>query len=176
MSNRFFIADPHFGHAGIVRFTSKATGQPLRPWDTTEEMDEEMVKRWNATVGPLDKVYVLGDFVINRRCLPIAGRLNGQKTLVGGNHDTMRAEEYARYFKDQKGAVEYKGWILTHVPVHPGQLGRWSANVHGHLHSKTVGHPRYLCVSAEQTDYRPLPYEEVARRLAAQAEAADGQG
>jgi len=170
MAEVFFIADLHFSHRGIVRFADPESGVSLRPWDTTESMDQDLVERWNRVVGARDKVFVLGDFVINRRALPVAAQLAGLKTLVCGNHDTFRTEEYARYFKDQKGAVDYKGWILTHVPVHPSQLSRWSANVHGHLHARKVGDPRYLCVSAEQTDYAPITYEEVARRLRQQAE------
>src|SRR5688500_15216141 len=104
MSNVFFIADMHIGHRGIVRFR-RPDGEPLRPWDSTEEMDEELVRRWNSVVGPRDKVFVLGDFVINRRCLPVAERLAGSKTLVLGNHDTLRTSEYAQYFVSQKGAV-----------------------------------------------------------------------
>ena len=41
-----------------------------------------MVKRWNETVRPNDKVYHLGDVVINRKALKTLGRLNGEKVLI----------------------------------------------------------------------------------------------
>jgi calcineurin-like phosphoesterase family protein len=172
LGNRFYIADLHFKHRRMVK-KDEVTGESLRPWDTLEEMDEALIANWNATVNPKDKVYVLGDFCLNRSALATAGRLNGDKTLVGGNHDTMRIQEYLEHFKEVKGCVDLskERWILTHIPVHTGQLERWKANIHGHLHTHTVDDPRYLCVSVEQTDYRPLSHEEVAARLAAQQEA-----
>jgi len=42
----FLVSDTHFGHAGVCRFL-RDDGTKLRPWDNPEEMDEEMVKRWN---------------------------------------------------------------------------------------------------------------------------------
>jgi calcineurin-like phosphoesterase family protein len=48
----------------------------MRPWIDPDEMDEEMVKRWNETVRPNDKVYHLGDVVINRKALKIMSRLS----------------------------------------------------------------------------------------------------
>jgi len=44
----FLTSDTHFGHAGVCRFL-REDGTKLRPWDNPDEMDEEMVKRWNET-------------------------------------------------------------------------------------------------------------------------------
>lgn len=172
MSNVFFTADLHLGHKGIVEFIHAPTGEPMRPWDDIDEMNEALIANWNKTVGPKDKVYVLGDVVMNRRCMPLIGRLQGRKTLVGGNHDTMRAREYAEYFEEQKGCIDFskERWVLTHIPVHPCQLERWKANVHGHMHANKVDDPRYLCVSVEHTNYTPISREEVKARLLAQQE------
>ena len=55
MGRNLYIADTHFGHKNIIRFDS-------RPFATVDEMEEEMVKRWNIAVEPSDTVYILGDF------------------------------------------------------------------------------------------------------------------
>ena len=52
----FFTSDLHFGHTNVIKFDN-------RPFQTVEEMDYELVKRWNAKVGKGDLVYVLGDFI-----------------------------------------------------------------------------------------------------------------
>ena len=65
----FLVSDTHFGHAGVCRFTRDDGVTKLRPWTDPDEMDEEMVKRWNETVKPNDKVYHLGDVVISTAIL-----------------------------------------------------------------------------------------------------------
>lgn len=173
--NVFFIADPHFGHKNIVNFVTK-DGKPVRPWDNVDEMDEAMVTYWNETVRPNDKVYIAGDVVINRRCLETVGRLHGDKILIKGNHDIFRLSDYTKYFRDVRAYHVWTnlGIILSHVPVHPMELERFGTNVHGHLHTNRVRladgsiDPRYLCVSAEHTDFRPIDLEEVKARIMSQ--------
>jgi len=174
----FLVSDTHFGHAGVCRFTRADGCTPLRPWDDAAEMDEEMVRRWNDRVGPKDKVYHLGDVVINRRALPIMDRLNGDKVLIRGNHDIFRDEDYTPYFRSLRGYHVMNGLILSHIPVHPESLGRFGTNVHGHLHANRVMRPlatsgrtdvidvRYHCVCVEQTpDFAPILFEDVLKRI-----------
>ena len=194
MSNRFVISDTHFGHTNSWEKFKLPNGDPLRPFTSTEEMDEAMVERWNAKVGPNDTVYHLGDVVINRKSLHHVKRLNGKKRLVRGNHDIFKDQDYrdvgfdslygVRVFVDQ--------FILSHIPLHPDSVTeRFRVNVHGHLHANEVMwdnekfeetdgpggswgsqtfyrrgvDPRYLCVSVEHTNYEPLSFEEVEARI-----------
>ena len=171
----FLVSDTHFGHAGVCRFL-RNDGTKLRPWDDPVEMDEEMVKRWNETVRPKDKVYHLGDVVINRRALKTLERLNGEKVLIKGNHDIFKLEDYTPYFKDIRGYHVMNGMILSHIPVHEESLARFGTNIHGHLHynrvkvfnidkDEEVIDPRYHCVCVEHTDYRPILFEDVIKRI-----------
>lgn len=170
----FLVSDTHFGHAGVCKFL-REDGTKLRPWNDPNEMDEEMVKRWNETVRPNDKVYHLGDVVINRKALKTLARLNGDKVLIKGNHDIFRLEEYSQYFRDIRGYHVMNGLILSHIPVHVESLGRFGTNIHGHLHSNRVKRTnaykvevidnRYHCVCVEHTDYRPILFEEVIKRI-----------
>jgi calcineurin-like phosphoesterase family protein len=155
----------------------------LRPWDNADEMDEEMVKRWNETVKPTDKVYHLGDVVINRKSLSIMSRLNGDKVLIRGNHDIFRDDEYRMYFRELRAYHVMNGMILSHIPIHADSLGRFGVNIHGHLHTGRVRKPRgvnastgevlysnevdprYHCVCVEQTDFRPILFEDVIKRI-----------
>ena len=174
MPSVFLSSDTHFGHAGVCRFTCDDGVTKIRPWTDPDEMDEEMVKRWNETVKPNDKVYHLGDVVINRRCLQILRRLNGDKVLIKGNHDIFKLQDYLPHFRDIRGYHVMNNMILSHVPVHPESFGRFRANIHGHLHQRRVMcevwgqmeiDPRYYNVSVEQTDFRPILFEEVLKRI-----------
>lgn len=174
MPSVFLTSDTHFGHAGVCRFTCDDGVTKIRPWTDPDEMDEEMVKRWNETVKPNDKVYHLGDVVINRRCLNTLRRLNGDKVLIKGNHDIFKLQDYLPHFRDIRAYHVMNNMILSHVPVHPESFGRFRANIHGHLHQRRVMcevwgemqiDPRYFNVSVEQTDFRPILFEEVVKRI-----------
>src|SRR3546814_14754806 len=88
------------------------------------------------------------------RSLP---RLSSRKVLVKGNHDTDKLSYYSQYFDDIKAYVVKKGFIMSHIPIHPGSLSRWELNIHGHLHSNkvqygqikdnTIDDVRYYCAS-----------------------------
>jgi calcineurin-like phosphoesterase family protein len=173
----FLVSDTHFGHAGVCNFMRNDGVTKLRPWDNPEEMDEEMVKRWNETVRPNDKVYHLGDVVINRKALKTLGRLNGDKVLIRGNHDIFRDDEYRQYFRELRAYHVMNGMILSHIPIHTDSIGRFGTNIHGHLHANRVMYlptwriddtridPRYHCVCVEQTDYRPILFEDAIKRI-----------
>lgn len=60
MSKVFFTGDLHFGHENVLAFDH-------RPFETVEEMDVELIRRWNHKVGKGDLVYVLGDFIWKTR-------------------------------------------------------------------------------------------------------------
>jgi calcineurin-like phosphoesterase family protein len=170
MPSVFLVSDTHFGHAGVCRFTRNDGVTKLRPWDNPDEMDEEMVKRWNETVKPTDKVYHLGDVVINRKALSIMHRLNGDKVLIRGNHDIFRDDEYRLHFRELRAYHVMNGMILSHIPIHEESLGRFGVNIHGHTHSNRVMKdgavdPRYHCVCVEQTDFRPILFEDVIQKI-----------
>lgn len=189
----FLISDTHFSHKNIcdqVKF-----GKGARPFASVQEMNDTLIARWNSAVGPADTVYHLGDFSMWKTDkLDIVKELHGTVVLIRGNHDTFPATVYLRAgFADVQATWEFPlvegdktalPVLCTHIPVHPMEvdgkpLGRYSYNVHGHIHKHQViehlvnaqqqqGYRidrRYLCVSVEQTDYAPLELSEVRSRL-----------
>ena len=183
----FLVSDTHFGHAGVCRFTRNDGITKLRPWTDPMEMDEAMVATWNDRVGPNDKVYHLGDVVINRKALGIMRRLNGDKVLIRGNHDIFKDTDYREHFRELRAYHVMNGLILSHIPVHSESLGRFGCNIHGHLHANRVMKPRavdartgeilysdeidprYYNVSVEQLpNFAPILFEDVLKRIVEQ--------
>lgn len=166
MAETYFIGDTHFSHKNIIEFEKY-----YRPFTNVDEMNEELIKRWNSVVKPADKVYHLGDFCFGRKNVAIAGRLNGHKRLILGNHDHYPAAEYLQYFEELYGVWNYKKCVLSHVPIHPAHVpDRWWINIHGHLHSrevtkvaygKDVPDERYFNVSAERINLTPISWDEI---------------
>jgi len=90
----YFTSDTHFGHDNVIGFCN-------RPFASTEEMNEVMIRNWNERVTGADTVYILGDMFF--RCNDaedILKRLKGKKRLIVGNHDGswMTKFDYERYF------------------------------------------------------------------------------
>ena len=180
MPSVFLVSDTHFGHTGVCRFVRNDGVTKLRPWDTAEEMDEFMVKAWNERVRPTDKVYHLGDVVINRKALGIMRRLNGDKVLIRGNHDIFKDTDYREHFRELRAYHVMNGMILSHIPIHSESLGRFGVNIHGHTHANRVMLPgfngkitdivdvRYHCVCVEQTDFAPILFEDVIKKIEAE--------
>jgi len=161
---QFVIADPHFGHKGIITFENG------RNFKTIEDHDDCIIYNWNSVVSPEDTVYVLGDVAMNRRCIATVGRCNGRKILIKGNHDIFKLKDYAPYFEDIRAYKIFpdKKMILSHIPIHTQCMDRWDINVHGHLHGENVIDPddafndrRYRCVSCEQVKFTPVNLEDL---------------
>lgn len=156
----WLIADPHFFHKGMCVFT-RYDGSKLRPWDDVHKMTFDMMALWNETVAPNDKVYCLGDMVFKSQHLYIFDQLHGRKVLIKGNHDNLKLSQYQKYFYDVRAYHVLDRILLSHIPIHPESLSRYRGNVHGHLHYNKLNDPRYLCVSVEHTDYKPVDFQKV---------------
>lgn len=188
MTNTWLVADPHFGHEGTATKFKRHDDTPLRPFRSVWEQDETMISKWNERVAPGDRVYVLGDLCMQKRNLPTIGRCNGRKVLIKGNHDILPLKAYLPFFDDvrafhkldhMEGETRLQ-FVLTHIPIHPDSLERWTCNIHGHLHyrrqmmphpyvkGQKVIDPKYLCVSVEHTDYAPITFNECVKRWKAQ--------
>lgn len=93
MSHVYFTADHHFSHANIIPYA-------YRPFASAEEMNGEMIRRWNETVSPEDAVYHLGDFALAsaERIAEFLARLNGYKIelLIQAVRDLDKMEEEYR--------------------------------------------------------------------------------
>ena len=138
----FFTSDLHFGHANVIEFDN-------RPFATVEEMDAELIRRWNEKVGKGDLVYVLGDMIwktLNNDAENLIRSLNGQIILIKGNHDRFlhnakvkNALAGVKDYDDICVKLEYgteRRVILCHcyIPFYIGH--RYQAiHLHGHSHN-----------------------------------------
>lgn len=112
-------SDLHFGHKKDFLWRP-------RGFNSIEEHDEEIIKRWNEIVKPDDTVYILGDLMLNDNSAGIEKirRLNGWKYLAIGNHDTdTRIPLYKTIWDvtciQYAYRLRYKGlnFFLTHYPT-----------------------------------------------------------
>lgn len=136
----FFTGDLHFGHENVLAFDN-------RPFESIEQMDAELIRRWNAKVGKGDLVYVLGDMIWKTRnddAPSLIKSLNGQIILIKGNHDRFLHNAKAKAalagikdYDDISVTLEdgtTRRCILSHyfTPMYNGH--RYQA-IHLHAHS-----------------------------------------
>ena len=179
----FFTSDLHFGHENVLKFDE-------RPFETVEEMDEELIRRWNNKVDKGDLVYVLGDLIwktANNEALSILKRLNGQIILIKGNHDRFIKNATAK--NALAGLKDYddicvaladgttRRCILSHyfMPFYNGHRQN-AIHLHGHSHNteehylelgiiqaikKNGYEPKVYNVGCMLWNYEPVTLEEI---------------
>lgn len=132
-----FISDLHFGHRNILKFSSE-----WRKGSTVEEHDEWLLDSINSNVQKRDVLWILGDLAFTREGLQKVKQIRCNVHMCLGNHDTFPMQEYIELGVVRPSIWKYKGYWLSHAPVHPDEL-RGCKNIHGHVHSETVGR-RYI--------------------------------
>lgn len=154
-------SDTHFFHTRVIEFS--------RPqYSCVEEMNEDIIRKWNDTVQFEDTVYHLGDFAFGsdlEKIERLIQRLNGKIKLILGNHDTQpKIELYRKYFKIMVSSkISDDGVIMTHYPVHEIELNYGNKiNIHGHTHLNTIKDPRYKNASWDN-GFRLFNYKELVK-------------
>lgn len=168
--SKFYISDPHFGHKDMISFCN-------RPFTSVEEMDEELIKRWNNMVSNNDTVYVLGDLIYKSDKSPeyYLDKLNGKKILIKGNHDGnfLKKIDVNKYFYSVYDYLEISDegrWvILSHYPLLDwnGKY-RGSYHLHGHIHnieSEALRYsnkePKMFNVSSDVINFEPMTLDQI---------------
>jgi calcineurin-like phosphoesterase family protein len=161
----FVISDLHLGHANIIRYCSR----PF-PHDAVEEMDQVLIKNWNYTVRPIDRIYHIGDLCYGpyaRSPNEYIRQLNGTISLIRGNHDegTKTAS--------QKEMLVHQDipFMMIHNPDDvPETFFGWV--IHGHHHNNNLAdfpfinfEKRRINVSAEVVRYRPVSLSDLCNMI-----------
>ena len=172
----YFISDLHIGHEVMSR-----EGKDTRGIITFERTQFKTIQEHDAAVyGMLDKwasthpncgLFVLGDWG-NVERLHWIEELRVQYPVefyfMYGNHDSMRdlgkfkgafteVYCYPTYLTDRV--------LLSHVPQYPVPQG--VLNVHGHLHGQVLDDDRFLTVSLNDVDWKPVSYEGAVKKALA---------
>lgn len=163
----YYISDLHLGHFNIINMCN-------RPYSDVEQMNEDLINKWNNRVKKNDTVYFLGDFSMklsNEKSLEYLKRLNGIKYFIKGNHDKNSFLEEAKrqnlvkdYFDSYKEVNDNGRFvILCHYPlVSWNGMYRNSYHLYGHVHQNIVEPiSRRYCVCVEANNYEPKTLEEL---------------
>lgn len=160
----FFTADTHFGHRAVIKYGN-------RPFANVDEMDLELIRRWNAVVPRDGIVYHLGDisFRKNFTTLSILKALNGTKHLIKGNHDNLNGEVKAQFvdiadYRELK--MDGRKIVLCHYPLESwNQMAHGSWHLHGHSHGNLVEFGLRVDVGVDCWSQAPVSYPELVQHM-----------
>ncbi len=152
MTNIWFTADTHFHHYNIIKYSD-------RPYDTVEEMNEELIKNWNNKIKKNDTVFHLGDFSFKNTKL-IKQQLNGNIIHIKGNHDDKKET----LIKDLSLMVNINQWQLIHDPNESSARIVICGHVHKQWKTKRTKKGRLLInVGVDVWDYNPVNIIEIKK-------------
>lgn len=183
----FFTSDHHFGNVNVIKYCK-------RPYTSVEEMDADLIKKWNEVVKDGDLVYYLGDFTLNKKHLHNVKKLNGIKHLIPGNHDLCWPghkkwlKEDQRYrdagFKHifptpQEVSVGGTAVLMWHLPYATTATAEdyeqryldWRLEdkgrilIHGHVHEKWLKRDNMVNVGVDRHDFYPVSEENLFRLI-----------
>ncbi len=144
MSNIFICSDTHFGHDREFLWGP-------RNFVSYIDHDNEIIRRWNETVGEDDIVYLLGDVMLgnNEYGISCLKQLNGHIKIIPGNHDTATRLNLYRQLENVEvlgyaEILKYKkyNFYLSHHPTLTSNLEKTSClrmhliNLFGHTHQQ----------------------------------------
>lgn len=137
--NIWFTSDTHYYHKNVITYCD-------RPYNSVEEMNEDLIAKWNEVVKPNDVVYHLGDFSMAFRPVEtITPRLMGDKKLVPGNHDFCHP--YHKRSRKTEGRRKWKkmycenGWDVLPCQ-YTMEVGKHTVNMCHHPYKGDVPHDK----------------------------------
>jgi calcineurin-like phosphoesterase family protein len=161
----YFISDLHFGHHNIIKYCN-------RPFGSVEDMNKQIVDRWNQKITDDDTVYILGDIALSKDNVDKVKELKGKKHLIIGNHDyhnlgqikKSKCFESVSYMKVI--TLDDKTITLCHFPTY-SFIGDYM--VYGHVHNNENDQswlavrtkPNMLNAGVEINKYVPATFKEL---------------
>ena len=167
----FFTSNTHFCHSRVIAYSD-------RPFADVAQMNEALVRNWNAVVPKDGIVFHLGDFCFGTK--KVLDQLNGQSHLILGNHD-MR--ECRRDFMSRFASVQMERMIevgdrrilLNHYPLLCYAQEKYYWQLFGHIHTNPRNNrilstermkllmPRQYDVGVDNNNFTPVSFHQLEK-------------
>lgn len=173
----FFTADLHLNHANIAGPSISNWDSGFRDFKTIDQMNEEIIRKINETVGQDDTLYIIGDLCFGDHTLtPMWRKRIICKNVIWlkGNHD-KKQDHYAKYFtyagdvamitidKQKIFMSHYK-----HAIWEGSHKGFWHLYGHSHAAAEDWVIGKSMDVGIDNArkllgEYRPFSFDEIKR-------------
>lgn len=179
---QFITSDLHFDHRRIIEYCPLSRGH----LSSVDEMNEELIQKYNSKVTEEDHTYILGDIGFGKpeRTMEFLKRLNGTKTIILGNHDRklqsssifnepiqrrlagiVEVDNY-KTINQTVGGAKY-GVVLFHFRIAAWDgMHHGSIHLFGHAHGSTPDQPgRCMDIGVDTNDLYPYELNQVVLSL-----------
>ena len=161
MSTYFFTADQHFGHANIIKYCS-------RPFQSSEEMDEIIIRNFNQVVKPEDITIHAGDFTLTKNREEVqkryVSRLRGTHIFLNGSHDNWLRNDKSIQQIYQLRIKELNDQLIVacHYAMHVWPQSHYNSwHVYGHSHGRLQLHGKSYDVGVDNNYFYPVSLEQL---------------
>jgi calcineurin-like phosphoesterase family protein len=164
MAKIFFTSDTFFGRTNIIEMMN-------RPFEDVDEMNVEIVRRWNSKVGKNDTVYHLGNFAWDPITASFAIELlNGKIFFILGNSDDalkevlLKGAKNMKIIKDQIIELPDLNLVASHYPLEVWNGKDFGViHCHGHSPEMKTDLKKSLRVNCciDNWDYYPVEYSTI---------------
>lgn len=158
---RYFTSDFHFGEERLDIMQ--------RPFSSTEEMNNAIIKNFQEVMTEKDELIVVGDVVHkdHPEALELLTKIpSSKKILIRGNHDTDISDEiFSKYFdkiiREGEGALIKEAGIDCYVTHYPTRGLPQYFNLVGHIHSAWKVQLNMLNVGVDVHHFKPVPASQI---------------
>lgn len=185
----YFTADTHFGHANVIKYDK-------RPFKDVNEMDKQLIARWNTMVNHNDTIYHLGDWTLGdfTKFSNTFKETQGKVYIIIGGHDWRWWSQVGTDLPKNKSGnrpqffipnvsmasvtIQHsylhtdKGYlpiVLNHYSMRSwdrSHYGSW--HLYGHHHGRLPGYGKSMDVGVDAWDYYPVSLSQVAEYMSKQ--------
>jgi calcineurin-like phosphoesterase family protein len=160
----WFTGDEHYHHGNIIGYCD-------RPFASSIEMDETLIRRHNEVVSDGDVVYHLGDFAyvtMKSEADEIIDKLNGRHIFIKGSHDRWLGNEHPRLMEVYIGNNYPKSEVivLCHYAMRMWSRSHYgSIQLYGHSHGRLAPQGRQLDVGVDCWNFYPVSLDTIRKKL-----------
>lgn len=151
----FFTADQHYNHKRISEYCN-------RPFQTVQEMDNELIRRHNEVVKKEDTVIHAGDFAFvnaTYKAMEYFNQLNGKHIYLKGSHDKWIPQFALQIFEKM---IERQYVVVCHYCMKTWLRSHYNSwQLYGHSHGRLQPTGKQWDIGVDNNDFYPVSFNQL---------------
>lgn len=153
----FYTSDEHYGHTNIIKYCN-------RPYKSVDEMNDDMIRRFNEKVPSTGFTIHAGDFYLgyNKRRVQdtIISRLNGQHFFLMGSHDKWMDNRNSHEIVEFR--IDGQPIVVCHYAMRVWPASHYNSwHLYGHSHGNLPSEGKSHDIGVDNTGFYPLSHEDI---------------